>query len=75
MTEIDIELLAMETAEPQPTASPEWFLIGMGIKPAPEAIYNSARIIYLQFIKFEATPFCETFEHVLEEFENARQQT
>jgi|GEM_PF-3185685 len=72
MTDLEIELLAMESAEPKPSTSPEWFLIGMGLKPASPAVYNQARAIYLQFLKFEATPFAETFEHVLEEFEIAR---
>ena len=72
MNSFEIELLKLETAEPKPTTSPEWFLIGMGIKPAAPAVYNQARAIYLQFLKFEATPFAETFEHILEEFESAR---
>ena len=73
MTELEIELLKMESAEPQTSTSPDWFLIGMGIKPAPESVYNNARAIYLAFLRFEATPFAETFEHVLEEFERSRE--
>jgi len=68
MTDLEIELLAMESAEPEPSPSPDWFLIGMGIKPAPAAVYAGARAIYLEFVKFEATPFAETFEDVLQEF-------
>ena len=72
MTDLEIELLAMEFAEPEPSTSPDWFLIGLGVQPASEAVYNKARGIYLQFLRFQATPFCETFEDVLEEFQLAK---
>tara|TARA_R110002020_G_scaffold175493_1_gene367423 strand:+ start:30861 stop:31094 length:234 start_codon:yes stop_codon:yes gene_type:complete len=74
MTDLDIELLAMEFAEPEPSTSPDWFLIGMGIQQAPEAVTKKAKEIYLQFLRFEATPFAETFNHVVEEFTAAKLQ-
>jgi hypothetical protein len=74
MTDIEIELLAMEFAEPEPSTSPDWFLIGLGLQEAPEAVYKKARGIYLQFVRFQATPFAETFEDVLEEFTLAKLQ-
>jgi len=73
MDEIEIELMKQEFSEVDTkSTSPEWFLIGMGLVDTSPAKYNKAREIYLQFLKFQATPFAETFEDVLSEFNLAK---
>ena len=68
MDELEIELLKQEFSEVEKSTSPDWFLIGMGLVKTTPQKYDKAREIYLKFLKFQSTPFAETFEDVLSEF-------
>jgi len=80
MDEIEIEILSQEFNEvleeknKELSSTPDWFLIGSGLKEAQPAVYNRAKLIYLQFLRFKATPFAENFEDVLQEFTAAKLQ-
>ncbi len=68
---MDLEELCREAEQAPCFESPEWFLIGLGIKEAPEAVKFKAKGIYKEFLRFKGSKE-QSFEELVKSFTLAK---